>query len=111
MYDPASRLFLPEYWFELSNDERILAYNGTGPDFLPGWVRGALDMVFHWASDPVRVHDVEYAYGHSKIMADLRLLANCLLNSRGKIRRISLSLVAYIGVAFFGRRAWEEAQK
>jgi hypothetical protein len=41
----------------------------------------------------------------------LRLLANCLLNSRGKIRRIVLSFAAYIGVAVFGRRAWQEAQK
>lgn len=111
MYDPASRLFLPEYWFSLSNDERIGAYNGTGPESLPGYVRAILDNIYFWAYDPVRVHDVEYSYGRSKMMADLRLLANCLLNSRGKIRRIVLSFAAYIGVAVFGRRAWQEAQK
>lgn len=108
MYDPGSRLFLPEYWFRLSNDAKIAAYNGVGPEFFPDWLRGILDTIYYWASDPVGVHDVEYNYSRSRIMADLRLLANCLLNSRGKIRRIVLSLIAFAGVALFGRRAWKE---
>ena len=111
MYDPGNKLFLPEYWFELSNDARIAAYNGVGPEFFPGWIRDLLDTIYHWASDPVSVHDVEYTYGKCRIMADLRLLGNCLLNSRGIPRRVVLSIVAFVGVALFGRRAWKEGHK
>jgi len=111
MYDPGNKLFLPEYWFELSNDARIAAYNGVGPEFFPGWIRDLLDTIYHWASDPVSVHDVEYTYGKCRIMADLRLLGNCLLNSRGIPRRVVLSIVAFVGVALFGHRAWKEGHK
>ncbi len=111
MYDPGSRLFIPGYWFELSNEDKIAAYNGVGPEFFPSRVRELLDMIYYWASDPVGVHDVEYSYGKCRIMADLRFLANCLLNSRGKLRRIVLSLIAFFGVALFGGRAWKEGHK
>ena len=107
MYDP-SKLLLPGYWFELSADERAAAYNGVGPEYFPGWLRGVLDAIYWWASDPVSVHDVEYSYSKTRLLADLRLLANCLLRSRCHPRRITLSLLAFAGVVLFGRRAWRE---
>ena len=110
-YDTALNLVLPSWWHTVSAEDKHKACNGVGPDFFPGWIRDLLDRVFFWAADGVLVHDVEYAYGESKIMADLRLLGNCLLNSRGIPRRVVLSIVAFVGVALFGRRAWQEGHK
>jgi hypothetical protein len=111
MYDPASKMFLPPNWGEITPEDRLAAYNGVGPDFLPEWLQRVLDTIYWWASDPVSVHDVEYTYGSSRIMADLRMLANCLLNSKGNPRRVVMSFVAYISLVLFGRRAWREGHK
>lgn len=105
-YDPAMKMILPAYWYTLTFDERISVYNGTGPDYFPGWIRDYLDAIFWWAADPVLAHDVEYSYGTSKIMADIRLLINCFLRCDMKPRRIIMSLIAYLGVMLFGRKAW-----
>lgn len=100
------RVFVPDFWNSLSYEKKISVYNGTGPDYFTEWTRSALDLVFWWASEPVMVHDVEYAFGTSKFMADIRLLINCLLKSKLKIRRIFLSFAAFFGVLFGGKNAW-----
>ncbi|HQL08847.1 MAG TPA: hypothetical protein PLE35_04550 [Lentisphaeria bacterium] len=107
-YDTALNLVLPSWWHTVSAEDKHKACNGVGPDFFPGWIRDLLDRVFFWAADGVLVHDVEYAYGESKIMADLRLLANCILCGGLAPRRVVLSAVAFAAVLFFGRRAWKE---
>ena len=107
-YSESMKVFIPEWWCSLPHESKVAVYNGTGPDFFPGWIRDLLDRVFFWAADGVLVHDVEYAYGESKIMADLRLLANCILCGGLAPRRVALSAVAFAAVLFFGRRAWKE---
>lgn len=107
-YSESMKVFIPEWWCSLPHESKVAVYNGTGPDFFPGWIRDLLDRVFFWAADGVLVHDVEYAYGESKIMADLRLLANCIIQSNGHPRRIVMGLIAYLGVSLFGWRAWRE---
>lgn len=105
-YDQEKKLLMPGFWYELTDEEKAKVYNGTGPDYFPGWLRGLLDVVFWWAADPVMLHDVEYAYGASKLLADLRLLANCLLRGGWKVYRVGLSLVVFLSVVLFGRPAW-----
>lgn len=105
------KLFLPGWWHDLPYEKKIAVYNGAGPDYFPAWSRDLLDKVFWWAADPVMGHDVEYVYGVSKIMADLRLLANCLLRSGLDPKKVALSAVVYASVALFGRKAWKEGHK
>ena len=107
-YDTALNLVLPSWWHTVSAEDKHKACNGVGPDYFPAWLRDLLDKVFWWAADPVMVHDVEYVHGVSKIMADLRLLANCIIQSNGHPRRIVMGLIAYLGVSLFGWRAWRE---
>ena len=107
-YSESMKVFIPEWWCSLPHESKVAVYNGTGPDFFPGWIRDLLDTIYHWASDPVSVHDVEYNYSSCRIMADLRLLANCILCGGLAPRRVVLSAVAFAAVLFFGWRAWKE---
>lgn len=107
-YSPSKKIYLPEVWDTLTYDQIIAVYNGVGPDFFPAWIRRVLDVIYWWAADTVMTHDVEYTYGTSKIMADLRLLVNCIIQSNGHPRRMVMGLIAYLGVSLFGWRAWGE---
>lgn len=105
-YDTALNLVLPSWWHTVSAEDKHKACNGVGPDYFPAWLRDLLDKVFWWAADPVMAHDVEYVHGVSKIMADLRLLINCLLQSRLKPGRVVQSVIVFLSVVLFGRPAW-----
>lgn len=110
-YTSPIKLFLPPGWSSITPEQKAAAYNGVGSEAFPAWLRRLLDFIFHWAFDAVRIHDVEYAYGRSRVRADIRFLLNCLALSGWVFARVSLSFVAYFSVALFGRRAWKEGHK
>lgn len=104
-------LFVPHYWDRLSDGDRLAVYNGVGPQFFPKPLRELLDVIFWWGSDAILVHDVEYAYSASRLMADIRLLVNLLSSCNWRPWRIVQSITAFLGVLCFGKRAWNEGRQ
>lgn len=104
-------LFVPHYWDRLSDGDRLAVYNGVGPQFFPKPLRKLLDVIFWWGSDAILVHDVEYAYSASRLMADIRLLVNLLSSCKWRPWRIIQSITAFFGVFCFGKRAWNEGRQ
>ena len=64
-------------------DALAAAYNGTGPEFLPGAIRAKLDYFAHPFLPAVMVHDVDYTLSDGTVgsfqAANRRLLINCII--------------------------------
>ena len=110
-YTSPIKLFLPPGWSSITPEQKAAAYNGVGSEAFPSWLRKLLDLIFHWAFDAVRIHDVEYAYGRSRVRADIRFLLNCLALSGCVFARMFLFFFFFFFFALFGRRAWKEGHK
>lgn len=110
-YNALMKVFVPDFWSDLSYEEKLRVYNGVGAEYFPSWLRNLLDLVFWWAAEPVMVHDVEYVFGDSKLWADVRLLINCILRCDFRISRIIISILVFSGVFLFGYKAWKNGRQ
>ena len=102
-------------------DVLAAAYNGTGPEFLPGAIRAKLDDFARPFLPAVMVHDVDFTYSDGTVgsfrSANRRLLVNCLICALDahpwhSWRRYALILEAYAlyrACAKFGWIAWIQA--
>ena len=102
-------------------DVLAAAYNGTGPEFLPGVIRAKLDSVARPFSPAVMVHDVDYTFSDGTVgsfqEANRRLLVNCIICALDthpwySWRRYALILEAwalYRACTQFGWIAWHLA--
>ena len=77
------RLFGHLIVLALPLDVLAAAYNGTGPEFLPGAIRAKLDAFARPLLPAVMVHDVDFTYSDGTVgsfrSANRRLLVNCLI--------------------------------
>lgn len=105
--DPLTGLFVHPDWPELTDDQRRIACNGAGPQHWPSWARRLLDSVLWWAHGPVAVHDIEYAHGRSRFMADFRLLVNCFMRGRFYHHHL-MTIIIFLAVRIGGRKPWRE---
>ena len=106
---------------DLPVDDLIAAYNGTGPEFLPGAIRAKLDDFARPLLPAVMVHDVDYTFSDGTVgsfrSANRRLFVNCLICALDahpwhSWRRYALILEAYAlyrACAKFGWIAWIQA--
>jgi hypothetical protein len=66
---------------DLSDTEIERVYNGVGPEFLAGWIRGLLDYFFEVFLPAVWRHDQRFAHGDGTLIdfmgANRELADNC----------------------------------
>ena len=115
------RLFGHLIVLALPLDVLAAAYNGTGPEFLPGAIRAKLDAFARPLLPAVMVHDVEFTTSDGTVgsfqAANRRLLVNCIIcacdaHPWHSWRRYALILEAYAlyrACAKFGWIAWRLA--
>lgn len=118
---PRLRLFGYIIVLALPLDVLAAAYNGTGPEFLPGAIRAKLDDFARPFLPAVMVHDVDYTFSDGTVgsfqAANRRLLINCIICALDahpwhSWRRYALILEAYAlyrACAKFGWIAWRLA--
>lgn len=99
-----------DYWFEVSDEAKFEAYNGVGPEHFPRWMRKLLDIVFHWAKEAIFIHDVDYTYSDSKWRSDWRFFLNCLMACDFQIKRVLFSMIMFLSVLFFGKKAFNASR-
>ena len=67
----------------LADADLAAAYNGTGPEFLPGAIRAKLDDFARPLLPAVMAHDVDYTFSDGTVgsfrSANRRLFVNCLI--------------------------------
>ena len=77
------RLYGCDLVLALPLDVLAAAYNGTGPEFLPGAIRAKLDDFARPLLPAVMVHDVDYTFSDGTVgsfrSANRRLFVNCLI--------------------------------
>ncbi len=103
-------LWKPRYWPKLPKQQKEAAFNGIGPKFFPAWLRRLLDGAFFWLADAAYIHDVEYTYSSVRLLADFRFFVNAAILAGFDMTRQAVNVVAFIGLAFGGRRAWKESR-
>lgn len=67
----------------LADADLSASYNGTGPEFLPDYIRATLDSAARPFLPAVMVHDVDFTFSDGTVgsfrSANRRLLVNCIL--------------------------------
>lgn len=69
LYREALRLRLELGHRTLSAQEIVCAYNGTGPEWMPSWIRRSLDSISGFMLPAVLVHDLDDEYGERTFRA------------------------------------------